>query len=415
MQLKTILNAIEKNKAFVYGDARWGARGKRIEVPIRARRNSRAVCSGCGKPAPGYDRLPERTFEYVPLWGVMVMFLYAMRRVECPRCGVRVEKVPWASGKSPLTRSFSLFLASWGKRLSWSEVASIFGTTWNRVYDAVRFVVEYGLAHRNMSGVTAIGVDEIQFGKGHQYMTVVYQLNGGVRRLLYVGRDRTVRSLLRFFRDQGKAWCAGIRFVCSDMWQPYLTVIEKKLTGALHILDRYHIVAKLNKALDVVRACEARKMRKEGYDDVLKHTKYCFLKRRENLTPKQKLKLKDVLRYDLKTVRAYLLKEAFQLFWEYTSPYWALWYLRKWCVRAMRSKLDPIKKFVGTVRGHQELILNWFKARKAFSCGAVEGMNRKVNLITRRGYGYRSFDVLKIVMFHTLGALPEPELTHRFC
>ncbi|MBN1422559.1 MAG: ISL3 family transposase [Planctomycetes bacterium] len=382
---------------------------------IEARRNSRGVCSECGKPAPGYDRLPERAFEYVPLWGIMVIFLYAMRRVDCPTCGVRVERVPWANGKSPLTRSFSLFLATWAKRLSWSEVAAVFGTTWNRVYDAVPSVVEYGLAHRNMSRVTAIGVDEIQFGKGHQYMTVVYQLNGGVRRLLYVGRDRTVRSLLRFFRDQGKPWCARIRFVCSDMWQPYLKVIERKLTGALHILDRYHIVAKLNKALDLVRASEARKMRAEGYDEVLKHTKYCFLKRRENLTPKQKLKLKDVLRYDLKTVRAYLLKEAFQLFWEYTSPYWALWYLRKWCVRAMRSKLDPIKKFVGTVRGHQELILNWFKARKEFSCGAVEGMNRKVNLITRRGYGCRSFEVLKIVMFHTLGALPEPELTHRFC
>ena len=210
MQLKTILNSIEKNKGFVYGDARWGDRGKRIEVPIRARKNSRAVCSGCGKLAPGYDQLPERAFEYVPLWGIRVVLLYAMRRVDCPRCGVRVEKVPWAKGKSPLARSFVLFLAGWARRLSWSEVATIFGTTWNRVYDAVRFVVEYGLAHREMSGVTAIGVDEIRFGRGHRYMTVVYQLNGAVRRLFYVRRDRTVRSLLGFFRDQGSSWCAGI-------------------------------------------------------------------------------------------------------------------------------------------------------------------------------------------------------------
>ncbi|MGQ9592542.1 MAG: helix-turn-helix domain-containing protein, partial [Planctomycetota bacterium] len=114
----------------------------------------------CGRPAPGYDELPERAFESVPLWGIVVVFLYAMRRVDCPRCGVKVEKVPWANGKSPLTRSFSLFLAIRAKRLSWSEVARIFGTTWNRVFDAVRSVAEYGLAHRDLSGVTAIGIDE---------------------------------------------------------------------------------------------------------------------------------------------------------------------------------------------------------------------------------------------------------------
>ena len=116
----------------------------------------------------------------------------------------------------------------------------------------------------------------------------------------------------------------------------------------------------------------------------------------------------------LRTVRAYLWKEKFQLFWEYTSPYWAQRYLRRWCKGAMRSRLEPLKKFVGTIRGHEELIMNWFRAKKMYSSGAVEGMNRKVNLVTRKAYGYRSYEVLKTALFHALGDLPIPEMTHRF-
>jgi len=244
---------------------------------------------------------------------------------------------------------------------------------------------------------------------------LVYQLNGDVKRLLYVAQDRTVKSLLRFFRQQGKDWCAAVRFVCSDMWKPYLKAIKKKLPDALHILDRYHIVATLNKALDKIRASEARHLRSQGYEEVLKHSKYCFLKKPKNLTPKQRLKLKDVLQYDLKSVRAYLLKESFQLLWEYSSPFWAGWYLKKWCGRAMRSKLEPIKTFVRSMRRHDKLIMNWFKAKKQFSCGAVEGMNRNVNLMTRKSFGFRSPEVLEIALFHNFGGLPEPEATHRFC
>ncbi len=161
---------------------------------------------------------------------------------------------------------------------------------------------------------------------------------------------------------------------------------------------------------------EVRKLKDRGYDEtVLKHTKYCFLKNPENLTEKQQTKLDDVLEYDLKSVRAYLLKESFQLFWNYDSPYWAEWYLDKWCNRAMRSRLEPIKKFVKTLRTHQPLIMNWFKAKKVYSSGVVEGLNRKVNLVTRKAFGFRSYEVLKIALFHTMGCLPEPESIHRFC
>jgi transposase len=356
-----------------------------------------------------------RYFNFVPLWNIPVLFEYTMRRVHCQTCGVKVEKVPWSRGKSPITKEFALFLSRWAKRLSWKETAEAFKTTWDTVCDSVRQTVEYGLEHRDLDGITAIGVDEIQYKKWHNYLTLVYQLNGDKRRLIYIGKERKAKTLLRFFLEFGKDRSARLQIVCSDMWKPYLSVIRKKAPQALNILDRFHIVQHLGKAIDQIRAAEVRQLRSQGFDDgVLKKTKYCFLKREENLTEKQKLRLADVLRYDLKSVRAYLLKESFQLFWEYTSPYWAEWYLKKWCARAMRSRLDPIKNFVRMIRTHQPLIMNWFKAKKLYNSGIVEGLNRKVNLVTRKSYGFRSYENLRNALFLNLGDLPEPDFTHRF-
>ena len=417
MQVTTILNRIENHKGYVFGKAHFEKDvddRSYIEIPVRARKRSHAVCSGCGCRESTYDHLPERRFEYVPLWGIAVMLVYSMRRVDCLECGVTVETVPWAAGKSPITRSLALFLADWAKLLSWQDVARRFRVNWHQVFESVRYVVAWGLAHRDLSGVRALGIDEIQFGHGHQYLTVVYQLCGDVRRLLYVGQGREIESLSAFFEEMGASWCAQIAHVCSDMWRAYLHAIKKHLPAAVHILDRFHIVKLLNEAVDQVRRQEAARLRREGLD-LLKGLKYVFLKRPENLTASQQESLQGLMNKRwLCSVRAYLWKEKFQLFWQYDSPYWARRYLWRWCKGAMRSRLTPLKKFVGTIRSHEELLMNWFKAKKQFSSGAVEGMNRKVNLITRRAYGYRKVDVLKIALFHTLGHLPEPEMPHEF-
>src|SRR5580704_13852950 len=196
MQLKTILNRVERYKSFVYGDPRWANDARStIEVPIHARANGRAICSGCGKRRPGYDRLPLRRFDYVPLWQIAVVFVYAMRRVDCPTCGVVVEQVPWSTGKSQLTTAYQWFLAGWARRLSWQEVAAVFHTSWEHVRDSVWHAVTWGLVHRDLSGVTAVGIDEIQWRRGHHYLTLIYQIDEGCRRLLWIGRERTEASL----------------------------------------------------------------------------------------------------------------------------------------------------------------------------------------------------------------------------
>lgn len=419
MRLETILNCVHPLKSFVYAKTRFEEVNGQLAIiaEVEGRKNGLVYCSKCLRPCPIYDHSPEaRLFQFVPLWNIPFYLRYRMRRANCPEHGVHVESVPWTDGKSHTTKAFQLFLARWARKLCWKETAESFCTSWDTVYRSVKTIVAYGLEHRSLDGIEAIGVDEVQYGKGHKYLTVVYQLDAGVRRLIYVGRHRTTKTLLRFFFEFGKERTARLKFICSDMWQPYLKVIAKKAPQALNILDRFHIVSHLTKAVNQVRVDEVKRLKEEGFDEtVLRHTKYCFLKNPENLTPKQEAKLDDVLEYDLKSVRAYLLKESFQLFWDYDSPYWAEWYLNKWSKRAMRSRLEPIKKFVKTIRTHQPLIMNWFKAKKAYSSGIVEGMNRNVNLVTRKAFGFRSYEVLKIALFHTMGNLPEPESTHRFC
>jgi hypothetical protein len=212
---------------------------------------------------------------------------------------VRVEQVPWVEGKRRLTHAYALFLARWAGRLSWREVSLIFETSWENVYRSVAWVVEDGLQNRNLGGITAIGVDEVQFQKGHRYLTVVYQIDQDCRRLLWIGKDRTAKTLLRFFRMMGKQRTAALQFVCSDMWRPYLKVIAKKASQALHILDRFHIVAKLNNAIDEVRAAETKELAAKGCEPLLRHSRWCFLKRAENLTDKQRTRLGDLMCYSL--------------------------------------------------------------------------------------------------------------------
>ena len=415
MQLKTILNRIQKFKSFVYENARWDETIGRLclIVTIAARANSRPVCSGCERVGAGYDTLQPRRFEFIPVWNIPVFFEYAVRRVDCRRCGVRAEKLPWASGKRTLTTVYMQFLSHWARKLSWKETAASFQTSWEKVCQAVEYIVDWGLRHREIGPVFAIGVDEIQYAKGHKYLTLVYQIDD-LKRLLWIGQERTIESFEKFFDMIGPKTSSGIEFVCSDMWKPYLKVIREKCSQALHILDRFHIVAKMNEALDDVRAQEARKLKTAGQPMILHKTRWCLLKREENLTETQSLRLGDLLRANLKTVRAYLLKEQFQQFWTYVSPSWAGKFLDAWCRQTMRSRIEPMKKIARMLRSHRELILNYFKARGIISNGIVEGFNNKAKLTMRKSYGFRTFRVTELALYHSLGKLPEPELTHRF-
>ena len=415
LKLKTLLNLKEKHPHFVYEDVRLNDEGisLRIEITVVPRQGSKGICSGCDKPCVGYDRLKQREFIHVPVWGIETVLLYQMRRLECPECGIVVESVPWGSGKSPLTLSYSWFLSEWSKLLSMQEVARQFKLTWHHVYTSVAMAVTWGRERIDLSGITAIGIDEIYWAKG-SFMTLVYQIDNHCKRLLWCGEERTLKTINAFFDWFGAERSLLLKFICTDMWKPFLTTIAKRASGALNILDRFHISQKLSKAIDKVRVSETRALLAKGKELILKHSRWALLKNPENLTENQKVKLKDLLACNLKTVRAYLLKEDFKSFWGYTSAAWAGKFLEAWCTQVMRSRLEPMKKVAKTIRSHKQLLLNFFEAKNMISLGAVEGQNNKAKVVIRKSYGFKTAEMLKMTLYHKLGGLPVPKIAHRY-
>jgi transposase len=348
-------------------------------------------------------------------------YLYAPRRVQCASHGVVVEHIPWSEGKRRVTYAMMGFLARWARRLSWRETALVFQTSWESVYRSVEWFVRWGLDQRRLEGVESLGVDEIHWGCGlraDNFLTVIYQIDAHCRRLLWVGRRRSKATLQRGLKALGPEVVQGLRFVCSDMWKPYLQVLAAEAGQALHVLDRFHIVLHLNQAVDQVRRAESTRLRTQGKEAAqgLKHMRWPLLRRGSRVRGRARQKLNALLASKLATARAWELKEAFQHFWRYKSVVWAGAFLDYWCYRAMRSRLEPMRRQVARMlRTHEELLLNWFRAKGEISNGAVEGLNNKIRVVTRRAYGFRTFKAMEIALYHTLGRLPEPESTHRFC
>ncbi len=412
--LKSILNQVQPIKGFLYESVRFSpAIPDTIEVLVVPRLGSKAQCRGCGRPGPTYDHLETRTWIMPPLWKFTMALIYTMRRVDCSSCGVVVEKVPWATGKHGLSDGFRLLLARWARKLSWQEVALSFGVSWADVYASVQWVVEYGLKNRVLQNIQAIGIDEICVRVGRVFWTLIYQIDEHLVRLLWIGYDRTEQTLLQGLNTLGDSVCAGIRYVCSDMWAPYLAAVKRRLS-ALHILDRFHIRQQLNKAVDEVRKDEARALAQAGLQPRLKKLRWALLKNRKNWTASEHRRMRQLEHSGLASIRAYWLVAAFEHFWGYVSAAWAGKFLDAWCQTVRRSRLAPLKKVAASLTEHRDILLNYFRAQKAISGGIVEGLNNKVKVTFRKSYGFRTDKAREIALFHVLGKLPEPKLTHGF-
>ena len=339
------------------------------------------------------------------------MFLcYTPRRVICTLCGsIHVEAMHWVSGKRQFTRALMVTLVTWARVLTWQQVAVLFHCSWSTVAAAVDEAVAYGLAHHDLSGVTHIGIDEISRKRGHVYVTNVYDLKS--RRLLWSGEGRAKETLEGFFDWFGKERAEQLEGVCCDMWQPYIDVIKTRAPKAVLVFDKFHIVQHLTQAVDQVRRDEIREKGK-AHKDLMAKTRYIWLKNPWNLTDKQQSRLSELEHLKLKINRAYLLKEAFREFWEYTRPGWAKRYLDKWFWWATHSRLEPMREFAWMLRRHQEDLMNYF--RMPIHNGTVEGLNNKAKVISHKAYGFRTARNYIRNLYHCMAELPLPKTVHTF-
>ena len=197
-------------------------------------------CGQCEQRGSYRDTRWVRRFRHVPLWGIPVTLVYAPRRVQCVRCrGVHVEALPWAVGRQRFTRALLVTIATWTRVLPWQQVATLFGCAWGTVERAVEAAVAYGLAHRDLTGVTHIGIDEISRKKGHVYVTNVYDL--ARKRLLWSGEGRSQATLEAFFAFLGPERTVALAGICCDMWQPYIDVIRVRAPHAVLVFDKLAI------------------------------------------------------------------------------------------------------------------------------------------------------------------------------
>ena len=385
------------------------AMGEGLEAELAADRRYAPRCGVCGQRAVYRDTRAERHFRHVPLWGIAVHLVYAPRRVVCKRCGgVHVEAMPWVSGKRQFTRALMVTLATWARILTWQQVATLFHCAWSTVASAVDETVEYGLAHRTLSGVTHIGIDEIARKRGHVYVTNVYDL--GSRRLLWSGEGRGHKTLEAFFEFFAER-TARLEGICCDMWQPYIDVIKAKAPQAVIVFDKFHIVQHLTQAVDQVRRDEIRD-KGPAHKALMAKTRYLWLKNPWNLTEKQQLRLSELEKLNLKINRAYLLKEAFREFWDASQPTGAKRYLDKWFWWATHSRLPPMRDFAWMLRRHQDDLLNYFNL--PIHNGTVEGLNNKAKVIIHKAYGFRTATNYIRNLYHCMAELPLPKTMHTF-
>jgi len=367
-------------------------------------------CGVCGLPGDYRDTLPKRHFRHVPLWGIDVTLVYFPCRVRCSQCGgIHVEQMPWAAGKRRLTKAFAITIATWARQLTWQQVARLFGCSWGTVASAVAYVVAFGLARRDLSGVTHIGIDEISRQKGHVYLTNVYDLRTGT--LIWSTEGRSTDSLDSFFSFFGQERTEQLKGICCDMWPAFIKAVKAKAPQATLVFDKFHIVRKITEAVDIVRRQEISEKGKE-HRKLVAGSRYIWLKNPWNLTDRQKVSLEALEKLNLTIHRAYLLKESFRDFWQSATKEVATKFLGQWCSWADESEIKPMQEVSNLLRRHEENILTYFDM--PISNGIVEGLNNKAKVISHRAYGFRTAKNFILNLYHCMADLAMPTTLHRF-
>jgi len=351
-------------------------------------------CGECGFRAPGYDRAEARRWRHLGIGRLRIWLEYAPRRVECAKCGVKTEKVPWAEHRSRFTKDFEELVAYLAQVTDRTKVTEQVGISWRSVGEIVERVVARRLDPKRLDGLKRIGIDEFGYRRRHHYLTTV--VDHDRRRVIWAAPGRSAETLARFFEELGIERTRSIETATIDMAGGYMKAIEELAPEAKVVFDRFHVQRLASDALDEVRRAEVWEA-DAAAGRAIKHSRFALLKRPWNLERKEKEKLAELQRTNARLYRAYLLKETLAEALDYRRPGQASRAVADWIAWAVRSKLKPFVKAARTIRKHFDGIVAYFEER--LTNGVVEGINNKLRMIARRAFGFHSPEPL-ISMLH---------------
>lgn len=365
-------------------------------------------CPECGRDCALYDHQPDRRWRHLDTCQYRTVLHAELPRAECPEHGVRVVRVPWAEPHSRFTALFERLAIDWLRAASQQAVAERLGLSWDEVHGIMDRAVRRGLERRKEEMIGYLGVDEKSFRKGHKYLTVVNDLSRG--RVLYVAEDRKQSSLDGFWPTLSAAQKGWILAVALDMWEPYVQSIRAHLPDAEEkmVFDKFHVAKHLGEAVDKVRRAEHKELRAKG-DERLKGTRYDWLKGRDKFDLVEWREFCQLRRSNLKTSRAWALKEQAMRLWDFTYPQAARNHFAWWYRWATHSRLQAMIAKAKMLKNHLHNILTYLK--HGITNATSESINAKIQWVKYTARGFRNVTNFKNAVYFHCGALdlsPQP-------
>jgi transposase len=372
-----------------------------VHVYLIHKDNLEWACAECGALGPLYDHQPERRWRHLDTCQFHTILHAAPPRSQCPEHGVRVVKLPWAEASSRFTALFEALAIEWLKHASQKAVGDRLRLSWDEIHGILERAVERGLARRQAEEIPQLGVDEKAFRKGHKYLTLVNDLTRN--RVLYVAEDREQSSLDGFWSTITAEQQTSIQAVALDMWDPYVASLREHLPEAEKkiVFDKFHIAQHLGEAVDRVRRREHKVLKAEG-DERLTGTKYDWLRNHASMEGEQRREFTQLRQSELKTARAWALKETAMALYTYVYEKPARKHFHWWYNWAIRSRLQPIKEVAGMLKRRFENIITYL--RHQITNAASESLNAKIQWVKYTARGFRNKqNFINAIYFHCGG------------
>jgi transposase len=383
---------------------------KRVDIALDHREGRLWPCPTCAVELPLYDHSDLRAWRHLDTGGLPTYLHARPPRVECPDHGVRQVHLPWAEPRSRFTKDFERFAIDVMKETDVSGAANILKTSWDECWGIMQRAVARGRAAKQRQVPALVGVDEKAARKGHDYLTLVYDIERG--NVDYIADDRTQASLDPYFCSFSEEEREGIKAVVMDMWPAYINSVEAHLVDPHEkiVFDRFHIMKHMGEAVDTVRKREHKDLRAEGID-TLTGTKYLWLYAERNLPAKHKGLFRALKALNLKTARAWAIKESLAVLWNYRRLGWATKFYTQWFFWATHSRLEPVIDVAYMIKRHLYGVLNYFSTARITNA-AAEGLNSKIQTIKKMAYGFRNREHFKTAIFFHCGGLQLYPATH---